>query len=171
MKPGHTVSRQRAWLADSVLRLRGVDPSSWRRLTNTSLDTLGRWRRFLRAQKTPGLAPRLAGSYAVPAWWIVRYVRTEAPVAERAEEWRVRVYPDGRPLDVRHVVTEHAAGPSLAPDSVRRLARGSLAAARLDITAFVETRYEEVERPRRRDVTVIYEDTAVTLPGGATARA
>ncbi|HVZ48688.1 MAG TPA: hypothetical protein VG916_07885, partial [Gemmatimonadaceae bacterium] len=92
-------------------------------------------------------------------------------VADRAEEWRVRVFPDGRPLDARHIVADSAPGASPPADSVRRLARAALAAAGLDTTRFAESDLQTEARPHRQDATVTYTDTSVHLPAGAAARA
>lgn len=170
--PEFTVSRGRIGeVADSLLRERGEDPVRWRRLIGTATDTAAYWRRFLREHKAESLATTLAPTYSIPAWWIARYVRTDAPLAERTEEWRIRIFPDGRPLDVRHVVPEAAPGPSLLQDTVRSRAAAALRAAGYADGALTEVKYEEVQKPARRDVTVTYIDTTVALPAAATARA
>jgi len=145
--------------------------SGWRRLATTARDTLTSWPRFLHAHGLDSLAAPLAATYAIPAWWAVRYVRTTGTATERAEEWRVRVLPDGSPLDARHIVSDSAPGASPPADSVRRAARRALAAAGLDTTHFVESDLTTTDRPRRRDATVAYVDTTVHLPAGASARA
>ena len=102
---------------------------------------------------------------------MIRYVHTEGTLAERAEEWRVRVLPDGRPLDVRRIVPDSAPGDSPAPDSARRIARRALAAAGVDTLHLREADFVETQRPRRRDATVTWIDTTISLPAGASARA
>jgi len=170
--PRFTGTRARvAASADSTLAARGVDPSAWKRLQRTATDTLDAWPRFLREHRTPGLAAELAPTYAVPAWWVVRYVRLTGPLAERAEEWRVRFRPDGSPLDVRHILPESARRESPGAPETRRLARAALARAGLDTTRLIEAHFEETARPARRDVTVTYTDSTLKLPGEAAARA
>jgi hypothetical protein len=170
--PPFTATRARAHAAaDSALHTLGIDPGRYRRLSTVSGDTLEAWRRFLREHDSTGVAQRLAGSYAVPAWWSVRYVNTEGSLEERAEEWRVRVRPDGRLLDARHLIPDSAARDTIDPAGARRAARAALAAQGLDTLSLVETRFEETARPARRDVTVTYTDTTVHLPAGAAARA
>jgi len=158
-------------VADSVVRARGPDPAAWRRLAWTPPDTLSAWRRLLEREGAESLAVRLGDSYAIPRWWLVRYVRTDATVADRAEEWRVRVLPDGRALDLRHIVPEDRPGATLPADSVRRLARLALNAEGIDPAVLTETEFDEVERANRRDVTITFTDTATVLPAGASARA
>lgn len=169
--PRFTASSDRAAaVADSLLRSRGTDPAAWRRLTGIGSDTQATWRRFLARHDAESLATTLAHDYAIPAWWVMRYVRTDAPLAERAEEWRVRVLPDGRPLDVRHLIPEQAPRLSVTPDSVRSLARASLEAAGYHPGRLVEVKYE-ADRPAPHDATVTFVDTSLILPDAATARA
>lgn len=170
--PAYTADRARAVaVADSMIRAHGVDPDSWRRLTSTRADTLLAWRRYLQAHDATELAPELAGSYAIPTWWSVRYVRDTTDAEARAEEWRARVLPDGRPLGVSHLLAEAAPRPSLSPDSVRERARQALAAASVKTSSLAETEFSQQPRPARQDATVTYADTAVRIPGGAVARA
>ncbi len=169
--PAFTATRADAErVADSVMRARGEDPGTWQRLTTTASDTAPELTRFLRKHKLDSLAVPLAATYAVPAWWTVRYVHTTGTVADRAAEWRVRIYPDGRPFDLRRLVPDSAAGATLAPDSARRIARRAVAAAGIDTLALREADYDETPRPARRDVRVTWEDTTVHLAAGASAR-
>jgi len=169
--PGFVVPATAVWsVADSMLRARGEDPTPWRRLSSTARDTLGDLRRFLRQHHAESLAVARAGDYAIPAWWIIRYVRPDAPVEERAEEWRVRVFPDGRPLDLRHVIPEDARRDSIAPDSARRLAMVALDSTNIATASLRELEFVETPRPQRRDATITYVDTSVVLPDAATAR-
>lgn len=170
--PEFTATRARTiQVADSMLRATGADASGWRRLTDTGSDTVQHWRRFLAVNDIEGDAQRYAATYAIPTWWIVRYVRTTGTSSDRIEEWRVRVLPDGRPLDVRHVVPDSLEKDTANPVVVRQIARAALARAGIDTTPLRESDVTEVPRPRRRDVTLRYTDTMVKLPGGAAARA
>ena len=118
--PRFTVSREAAMaVADSVVRTRAVKPPAWTRLANTATDTLEAWPRFLVAHEREELAASLATTYAIPVWWIVRYVRTQGPLSTRAEEWRVRVRPDGLPIDVQMTPGALLAPRSCAPGSIR----------------------------------------------------
>ncbi len=170
--PAFTATRATALAtADSLLRDRGADPSRWTRLASIGNDTLGGWRRFLVKYDLASRAQQLARGVAPPAWWVVRYVHTSGTPADRAEEWRVRVRPDGRPLDVRHILPDSAARDSVPATEARRIARLALARAGLDTSRLVEAQLTETARPARRDVTVTYVDAATPLPAGAQARA
>jgi hypothetical protein len=132
--PEFTAPRARVVAAaDSALRAWGADPAAWRRLVAARAGPSGIARRFLVQSlghdRAVERAQALAATYLPAAWWDVRYVRTAGPVAERAEEWRVRVLPDGRVLDVRHPVPEGRAGASPTPDSARAVLRQALATA------------------------------------------
>jgi hypothetical protein len=169
--PQFTVQRGRVvHTADSMLRARGGDPADWTRLTAIGSDSLAAWPRFLRERGVVAEAQRLASSYAPPAWWAVRYVHTAGSIAERTEEWRIRVWPDGRPLDARHILPDSAAREAADSTTIRRIAAAALARERVDASTLRETEFRERARPARLDVMVTYTDTAVKLPAGAAAR-
>lgn len=170
--PAYTADRARAIAtADSVLRARGGDPASWRRLTGIGNDTLTAWPHFLRTYGILSEAQRFATTYHAPTWWTVRYVRTDGTAEQRAEEWRVRILPDGRALDARHLIPDSATRRSATPDEVRRIALVALTRDGMRTATLQEFEYKETARPTRHDVTVTYTDTAIRLPAGAAARA
>jgi membrane protease YdiL (CAAX protease family) len=170
--PPFTADRERVLAtADSVLIGRGVNPEGWKRLTMIGRDSLSEWPRYLRQYKLVSEAQRFASDYAPPTWWTVRYVHTTGTTAQRTEEWRVRVSPDGRPLDTRHVIPDSARGRAADSAVIRRIALASLARNGIDTTKLRESELKETARPARRDVTLTYTDTTVKLPGGAAARA
>jgi hypothetical protein len=170
--PQFTAGRQRVTLtADSVLRAHGGNPAGWRHLTGTGIDTLGAWPRFLRLHKLVPEAQRFASTYEPPTWWTVRYVHTEGTAAQRTEEWRIRLWPDGRPLDARHLIPDSARRGTADSVALRRIALASLAREGIDTTKLQESEVKETPRPARRDATVTYTDTSVKLPDGAAARA
>jgi membrane protease YdiL (CAAX protease family) len=157
--------------ADSVLVSHGANPTGWTRLTGTGTDTLAAWPRFLRLHKIVRDAQKFASTYEPPTWWTVRYVHTAGTAAQRAEEWRVRLWPDGRPLDIRHIIPDSASRKSADSSELRRVALASLAREGIHTSTLQESEVKENQRPQRRDVTVTYTDTAVKLPDGAAARA
>ena len=170
--PPFTVGRERAIaLTDSILRARGVEAAPWRRLARaaSATDTAATWPDFLRTENSERLASALAATYAVPAGWIVRYVRTGGPLAAREEEWRVRLLPNGALFDVRYIVPDSAPGASLSADEARRIAHDALVRAGIDTVSLHEAKLDETARPARRDVTITYVDSATPLPGNARA--
>jgi membrane protease YdiL (CAAX protease family) len=169
--PRFTADRARAIeTADSMLVARGGNPAAWKHLTGIGRDTLEGWPRFLVEHKLVGEAQRFASSYAPATWWTVRYVHTAGTAPERTEEWRVRVWPDGRPLDARHLIPDSARRDSADSLALRRIALASLSGEGLDTSTLEESEFKEVARPARRDATVTYTDTSVKLPEGAAAR-
>ena len=178
--PDFTVPRARILqTADSVVRAHGVNPAGWTRLYDTHTNDDQTWPRFLREKGIEGEAQRLASSYMPAAWWAVRYVHTAGTAAERTEEWQVSVWPDGRPMGIRHVIpdaapgrtTDSTAASPVDPAAVRRIALAAVARSGLDSSKLKETEFRETPRPARTDFTVTYTDTTVKLPAGAAARA
>jgi hypothetical protein len=170
--PRFTADRTRVvQTADSVLRARGVSPAGWTRLTSVGTDTLDAWPRFLRQHKLVGEAQRFASTYLPPTWWAVRYVHTNGSASQRTEEWRVRVRPDGRPLDTRHIVPESAHGDSVDSTTLRAIALASLAREGIDTSKLQESELRQSARQQRRDAVLSYADTSTKLPDGAVARA
>jgi hypothetical protein len=170
--PRFTADRERAiQTADSMLIAHGGNPAGWKRLTIIGRDSLDAWQRFLRKYEDVTDVQRLASTYAPSTWWTVRYVHTTGTDAQRTEEWRIRVWPDGRPLDVRHIVADSAPGRSADSAALRRIALASLAREGINTSTLEESELEETARPARRDATVTYTDTAVKLADGAMARA
>ena len=169
--PPFTADRERIiQTADSMLLAHGGNAAGWKRLTGIGRDTLAAWPRFLREHKLVADAQRFASTYAPPTWWTVRYVHTTGTAAQRTEEWRIRVRPDGKPLDARHLVPDSARRDSADSSALRRIALASLSREGLDTSTLQESEMKETARPARRDVTLTYTDTAVKLPDGAAAR-
>jgi membrane protease YdiL (CAAX protease family) len=170
--PEFTADRQRVQVvADSMLRARGGNPDGWRRLTGIGVDTLDAWPRFLREHKLVPEAQRFASNYEPSTWWAVRYVHSTGTAAQRTEEWRLRLWPDGTPLDARHILPDSASGASADSSTLRRIALAALTRAGIDTSRLQESELKETARPARRDATVMYTDTTVKLPDGAAARA
>ena len=178
--PGPRLTATRAaalHAADSALRAHGVPLEGWTRLARIAEDTMDALPRFLRLEHADSLTQPLGSSIHPAGWWIVRYVHAQGTLEQRAEEWRVRLWPDGRLMDVRHVLPDAAWRDSVSDDVARTMARRAVAAAALDTTHYVEARLAtDLKAPnatgaRRRDVTITYTDTSHHLPGNALARA
>jgi hypothetical protein len=170
--PAFTAGRSQVLrTADSMLIAHGGNPAGWKRFTIVGTDTLDAWPRFLKEHKLVSEARQFATSYEPPTWWTVRYVHITGSPAQRIEEWRVRVRPDGRPLDARHLVPDSAPGPSPDSAALRRIAIAAFAREGIDTSTLQESELKETARPARLDATVTYNDTAVKLPAGAVAHA
>ncbi len=169
--PEFTAERGRVvQAADSMLRAWGGDPAGWTRLITVASESRETWERFLHEHGIVAEAQRFASSYEPPAWWVVRYVHTAGSTAERAEEWKVYLWPDGRPLETDHILPDSAPRGAADSAAVRRIAAAAVARERIEASTLRETEYRERARPARLDVRVTYTDTAVKLPAGAAAR-
>jgi hypothetical protein len=164
-------------VADSALMARGVATAGWTKRSRIATDTMDALPRFLVREHAESLAQPLASSVHPAAWWVVRYVHQKGTVAARAEEWRVRVWPDGRLMDVRHLLADTVWRDSVSDGAARTLARRALATEQLDTLRFAEAKLVTDLKPsnaagmRRRDITITYTDTTRRLPGQALARA
>ena len=151
------------WTADSVLRARGGDPTRWTRLTTIGTDTLEEWPRFLRQNKIvrersrsrPPTCANVVGGALRPHG---------GNAADRIEEWRIRLWPDGRQLDAR-LYTGRGAWRRRGQrgDSAHR--RRGLVRERVDLDATrdrVPRDCASGETRRHRHI----HDTAVKLPAG-----
>jgi hypothetical protein len=159
-------------VADSALRARGVDPARWDRTLQAVRYRASSSGASCATPGTRGSGRRGApagGTYLVPAFWEARYVRRGGTLAERGEEWRVTVRPDGALGRVSHVLPDDAPGAAPPPDQARALAtaaaRGVAGPAPLR-----EVELTQRPRPRRLDTRAEFVDPSVALPGGATAR-
>lgn len=169
--PPFTVSRARAIaVADSTLRARGGDPRGWKALAVVESYRGGAAERFLRRHHAIAEARALATTYRPAAAWVVRYVHPTAALAQRTEEWSVRLLPDGHLSSITRVVPQDAPGDSVAADSARRIARVALASVGLDTLRLREVELRQTARPRREDSSLEYVDSTVRLPASATAR-
>jgi len=110
----------------------------------------------------------LVGSYLDLPHWRVRAVRFEGDVAERAEEWVVRVGSDGEVTRVSHTLPEAREGASLDENDARALARDTVR-RRLDLGGanLEDVSAEASKRPARMDWDITFADRSVApLPQG-----
>lgn len=110
----------------------------------------------------------LLGTYLDPPRWRVRVARFEGDVAERAEEWIVRVGADGSIQRVTHQLPEARPGASLTEEEARQRAREEaqtrfgLEGAQLESVSAESSR-----RPARMDWDITFADRRVeALPDG-----
>jgi hypothetical protein len=82
--------------------------------------------RFIWQTAGPETYRRLLGSYLDEPHWVVRFARFEGDVAERAEEYRVRISAAGRVTRFEHQLAEAAPGASISEAAARELAIAAL---------------------------------------------
>ncbi|MEJ2188966.1 MAG: hypothetical protein P8Y93_06025, partial [Acidobacteriota bacterium] len=132
------------------------------------------WRELSAVDASPGLADRfvwqeggedayhaLLGAYLPEPRRVVRYARFEGDVAERAEEWRVFVGPDGSFQRAAHTVPEGRAGARLDEEEARAIALSALEAQYgLVPNEVEEVSAEPAQLPERRDWTFVFRNPA-----------
>jgi len=94
----------------------------------------------------------LLGSHLQPAYWLVRFVRFEGDLLERAQEYQVHVgaktYEDMQTYDAlawKHSIPEKVPGAQLAKKEARAIAHAALAQAGIPL----DTLYEVSAKPKK----------------------
>ncbi len=136
--------------ARTALEAQNIDLTGWRALTlvqtnQTPAD------RYIWQTKGKAIYHNLIGNYLEVPHWLVRFVRFEGNVAERAEEFHVylsdvvdRVY------RITHIVPQQRPGAKLSENAARQLARKTLATEGLPDT-IREISAKSVKQPARLD--------------------
>jgi membrane protease YdiL (CAAX protease family) len=147
--PGDRASAVAA--ATTALEARGVAVAGWTvSVTTTAGSTEGR--DYVFAEAGAEAFADLEGSwFGVPSW-VVRVVNWEAEAAERVEEYRVWVGPDGEVDRVSHSLPEARPGATLDVSEARELALDAVS-RRFGLTAegLQEVEAQETRRPGRTD--------------------
>ena len=77
--------------------------------------------RFVWQEGGPAVYQQLLGTFLEPAHFMVRYMKTEGPVNDRAEEYRMGISGRGELLSYRHVFPEKRPGANLSRTEASRL--------------------------------------------------
>lgn len=144
---------------------RGIElPDPWRELASVRADP-GLEDRFVWQTGGEQAYRGLLGRYLDTPRWRVRYARFEGEVAERAEEYRVWVGPDGRVLRLRHDLAESTPGARLSEDEARSIVLSVFGGqetgplwADLDAPHLEEISAEPANLPERTDWTFTFRD-------------
>jgi hypothetical protein len=162
--------------ADAVLRARGVTLGpEWKRFAIPKVpredDTQWLWHRFVWREAGADAYRSLIGQTLAPPVWDVRYAKFDGDVAERAEEWRVTVNPDGSKRMVRHTLPEARAGAMLDRNAALRLAERELQSSfGVDPAQVRLVAADEKRRPARADWTFTFADPRIDVGKGGEAR-
>jgi len=97
---------------------------------------------------------KLLGTYLTPPSRLVRFARFQGDVAERAEEYEVRVYGRGGVFRLTHQLAEATPGKSLTQEEARALAVSAVP----EVSNFNEVSAQAAKRPNRTDWTFIFKD-------------
>ena len=172
-------------LADNALTQRGVRlGSNWHRLSHLS-DGYGEGANFIWRQAGANAWQGLAGRYLTPPVWVVRYVRFDGDVVQRAQEWEIHVEDGVDGLgglgglggvtpnrahirDIIHRLPESQAGAKLSEQQARTLAQQALA-QRFGSTsaALREMSAQETKLSQRKDWHFTFADDAASPTGAA----
>jgi len=111
------------------------------------------------------------GSYLHGPFWMVRFITFKGSVAERAEEYRVRVHPGSDLLEVQHVLPESAPGETLSESKAQSVALSAIRDRyKQPVNDLELVRAEPQPRPNRRDWTFEYRDPNHRPPEDGEAR-
>ena len=149
--------------ASAALAARGVKLGpEWRRFSAVRLASdSAQWEqhRFVWREAGQDAYRALVGGTLAPPLWEVRFAMFEGDVAERAEEWRVTIEPDGKVRQIRHSVPEARPGARLSKDEALARAEEHLAKRYgLDPRALTQVAADEKDRPARTDWSFVFTD-------------
>lgn len=148
-----------AGVARDLLDERGVEvPEPWRQMTRIAAEP-GQKTRFVWQEGGEEPYRELLGSYLPPPHWVIRYARFEGDVAERAEEYRVFVDPEGEVYRFSHRLPEGRPGASLSEEEARELAEMRIEEGYgLHLDVLEEISAVPAQHPERRDWTFTFQD-------------
>jgi len=150
------VSRNQAiTLAKKALSDSGVSLSSdWTALTSLS-EEIGKEEKFVWRTETPAFFEFLTGKYLTPPAWIVRFVRFNGSLDQRAEEYQVTLIGKGDVFELRHELPESTAGENLTHREAQKIAKSSTTAEAQEKSSKL------LKRPARTDWEFIFSDPSV----------
>lgn len=158
LQSGDSAARKRA--QESVASRGFVPEAPWRELSNVDTPR-GTADRFVWQEGGEEAYRDLFNRYLLTPRRMVRYARFEGDVADRAEEYRIYVGPDGAVQRVIHQLPEGRSGAELEEDAARALALATVNDEfALAPPAIEEVSAEPSQLEARRDWTFVYKDTA-----------
>jgi len=162
--------------AAAALKARGVTLGpEWRRFSAIRVASdESQWlqHKFVWREAGPAAYRPLVGATLAPPLWEVRYAMFEGDVADRAEEWRITIDPEGNVRQVRHALPEARPGARLAKEAALTLAERELPGRfRVDAATLKLVAAEEKEQPARTDWSFMFTDPRVDVGKDGEARA
>jgi len=149
--------------ADSILRQKGVDPSSWHRaaLLVDTTDPLAN--EFLRRRIGIPALDKIYAEKIPGALWRIRYFRDS-----QAEEYIVVLKPDGTLHSVHHILPEAAPGASLSQtEAVARAEKYLREEKKLDLSQWTLIAPNPEKMPHRTDYTLVWQENAPLGPSAS----
>lgn len=113
-------------------------------------------------QLSPQLYRMLLGSYLLPPYWYIRYVRLSGSIIERAEEFDAVIFNESAKIRLAHQLPQEAPGASLEENAARQLALAELS-TRFDKKPeqVKEISAEKSQHPSRTDWLFSFADTGI----------
>lgn len=173
---GITVSRGQAIeLAKHAWQEKGVVfDSEWRALgvAYTGLEASNTLQhKFVWQHGGKPVYQNLIHSYLLQPRFVVRFVRFERPVAERAEEYQAVISGDGKIRRMVHILPEDAAGKYLSEQDARdKVVRSLQITYQLDSAQLEEISVIGQQRPHRQDWVFVFADKQAYDQSGGQAR-
>jgi hypothetical protein len=173
LKPKHTVpslmlSRGKAiQLAHTALEENGIYLSpAWQSLAMTYSEGSDQ-DRFVWKTEGKEVFQKLMGSYLAPPAWLVRFVRFDTNVDERAEEYQVYLVENGEVFQIRHELPEARKGVELEQPEAKKTALGWIQKFyHLDPKSLKEVTSRISKLPNRKDWLFIFSDPSIQLKKG-----
>jgi hypothetical protein len=104
----------------------------------------------------------LADHYLSPPYWLVRFVRFEGTLEQRAEEYRILLAQEGTMLRLQHKIPESIPGASLSQEEARTIARNYIQQHyQIDPTSVVEIKAIAHTLPQRKSWVFTFSNPAV----------
>ncbi|MBN1480848.1 CPBP family intramembrane metalloprotease [candidate division KSB1 bacterium] len=161
LAPSLRMSRTEAEnLAQTEMRQRGIELSSaWKTLSRVEAP-LNQNDRFIWQEEGDSVYRSLMGSYIGSPYWLVRYATFEGDVADRAEEYSVKVMSKDD-LAFSHTLPEKAPGDSLTEQEARGIAEQALSNTfAVDASALKQVSVTPSKLDNRSDWEFVWADTA-----------
>jgi hypothetical protein len=154
-------------LAEKELSAKGVNLSlGWEPLSSV-YSQISLEDRFLWKNETPETYRRIAHDFLIPPTWVIRFVRFNTDVVERAEEYLVLVGERGKILRTRHELPEGREGATLSQEAARELVLNEIRTREGSaFSNFKELSNSSSKLPKRTDWQFIFSDTSRKLKMG-----
>ncbi len=166
--PGLKLDRPQAVaLARATLAAQGVHlGADWQALA-VSQGAAGEEDLFVWRTSGPEVYAKILSRYLEPPHWLVRFVRFDGDVAERAEEHQVFILGSGEIERVRHELPETRPGPALSERAARVLAVRALREHfSVKASELVEISSSQDQLPARRDWVFVWKDPNAPVKQG-----
>ncbi len=154
-------------MARTALEKSGITLTpEWDALASTAND-IGPEDRFIWKTEGKQRYRELIGTYLMPPAWLIRFVRYNVSIEERAEEYQVTLIKNGEIFQIRHELPESRGGKSLEVTEAKLIAITWIDKNyKLKPNQILEISHKVFKLPSRRDWLFIFSDPSVHLKLG-----